>query len=103
MADSQMLARLKALTGESDEELLTALLQITEARVRNRLYPFDDTRTSIPEIYSESILEIAVYLYNRRGSEGELAHDEGDIRRTYASASIPAEMLSGIVPYCGVI
>lgn len=103
MADSQTLTQLKALTQESDESLLTTLLSIAEAKVLNRLYPYDDTQTAVPSRYCKNVLEIAVYLYNRRGSEGETSHDEGDTKRSYESASVPDSMFSGIIPYCVVI
>lgn len=98
----QRLARLKVLTGETDNELLSVLLSAAESRVRTRLYPFDPYASEIPAVYQSTVLEIATYLYNRRGSEGELSHDEGDIKRTYAGASVPEEMLRGVVPFCGV-
>ena len=103
MANSQMLTQLKALTQESDESLLTTLLSIAETKVLNRLYPYDDTKTVVPSRYRKNVLEIAVYLYNRRGSEGETSHDEGDYKRSYESACVPDSMFSGIIPYCGVI
>ena len=103
MASSQMLTQLEVLTNESDESLLTALLSIAEAKVLNRLYPYDDTKIVVPSRYCRNVLEIAVYLYNRRGSEGEMSHSEGDIQRTYESASVPDSMFIGIVPECGVI
>lgn len=103
MADSQMLEQLIVLTNESDESLLTALLSVAETKVLNRLYPFDNTKTDVPPKFSQNVLEIAVYLYNRRGSEGELSHNEGDISRSYASASVPEAMFTGIVPFCGVM
>lgn len=103
MANSRMLEQLIVLTGESDESLLAALLSVAEAKVLNRLYPFDDTKSVIPMKYTQNVLEIATYLYNRRGSEGELSHNEGDISRSYASASVPEAMFDGIVPFCGVI
>lgn len=103
MANSQLLTQLKALTQESDESLLTTLLSIAEAKVLNRLYPYDDTKTVVPSRYRKNIIEIAIYLYNRRGSEGETSHDEGDIKRTYESASVPGSMFAGIIPECGVI
>ena len=98
----QRLARLKVLTGETDNDLLSVLLSAAESRVRTRLYPFNPDADEIPSAYQNTVLEIAVYLYNRRGSEGELSHDEGDIKRAYASASVPDDMLRGVVPFCGV-
>lgn len=103
MANSRMLEQLIVLTGESDESLLTVLLSIAETKIINRLYPFDSSKTVVPSRYVKNVLEIAVYLYNRRGSEGETSHDEGDIKRSYESASVPDSMFRGIVPFCGVI
>lgn len=103
MADSQMLKQFIVMTNESDESLLTTLLSVAETKVLNRLYPFDDTKTVVPSKFSKNVLEIAVYLYNRRGSEGEISHSEGDISRSYASASVPEAMFAGIVPFCGVM
>lgn len=103
MANIQILMQLKALTQESDESLLTVLLSIAETKVLNRLYPFGDNETEVPPRYNKNVLEIAVYLYNRRGSEGETSHDEGDIRRSYESASVPDSMFRGIIPHCEVI
>lgn len=45
------------------------------------------------------MLEIAVYLYNKVGIEGQVAHRELDITRTYESAGIPASMLSDVTPF----
>lgn len=103
MADCQMLKQLNVMTNESDESLLITLLSIAETKVLNRLYPFDDAKTVVPPKYRRNVLEIAVYLYNRRGSEGEMSHSEGDINRSYASASVPEAMFEGIVPFCGVM
>ena len=44
----------------------------------------------------------AVYLLNKRGAEGETAHSENGISRSYESADIPESMLSGIIPFAGV-
>ena len=103
MASGQIIKQLMELTNESDENLLTTLLSIAETKVLNRLYPYDDTKTVVPSKYLKNVLEIAVYLYNRRGSEGELSHNEADISRSYESASVPESMLRGIYPNCGVI
>jgi len=103
MADTQLLKQLRELTQESSEELLAVLLSVAESKVLNRLYPYDDTKSCVPARYHKNVLEIAVYLYNRRGSEGEIVHDEGSIRRSYESAGVPDSMLRGIVPYCEVI
>ena len=47
-------------------------------------------------------VEIAVYLMNKRGAEGESAHSENGVSRTYENGDVPASMLRGIVPMVGV-
>ena len=48
-------------------------------------------------------IEIAVYLYNKQGAEGQTAHSENGISRTYESADVPESMLRGIAPFVGGI
>jgi len=48
-------------------------------------------------------LEIATYLLNKRGAEGQTAHSENGISRSYESADVPSSMLNQIVPHCGII
>lgn len=90
------------LSGYDQDELLTALLLLGEQKILDRLYPFDDTMTSLPSRYVPKQLEIVVYLYNKRGAEGQLVHSEGGISRTYASADIPEALLEGITPTVGL-
>ncbi len=68
----------------------------------NRLHPFSSTATpyeEFPARYAGLAMEIAVYLYEKEGAEGETSHDENGISRHYESASIPESMLGRIVPY----
>ena len=46
-------------------------------------------------------VEIAAYLMNKRGAEGETYHGENGVNRTYENASVPASMLAGVTPFCG--
>ena len=48
-------------------------------------------------------IEIATYLYNKQGAEGETKHNENGVDRTYESASIPESMLSDISPVVQVV
>lgn len=105
MTENYKLKRLKLAVGadSSEEELLLMYLSDAERAILNRLYPLDDTVSVIPDRYSSRQIEIAVYLYNKRGAEGEISHNENGINRTYESASIPDSMLSDIIPYGSVI
>lgn len=97
------LKKLKSLTGEANEDILLFYLDTAEATILERLYPFGTSEISVPEKYELKQIEIALYLYNKRGAEGEIAHNENGISRTYESAGVPDSMLKGIVPFASVL
>lgn len=49
--------------------------------------------------YNQIQLLIAIELFNKRGAEGEIAHNELGISRTYAAGDISPTLLSKITPY----
>jgi hypothetical protein len=81
--------------------LLLYLLELAEQKIIEKLYPFDDTKTTIPERYQTKQVEIALFLYNKRGAEGEVSHNENGMNRTYENADVPESLMRGIAPYCG--
>lgn len=105
MADNYRLTKLRRQVGAeaSEDDLLLMYLTDAERIIVNRLYPMDDIDCTIPDKYESRLVEIAAYLYNKRGAEGETSHSENGISRSYESGSIPASMLSDIVPYGSVI
>lgn len=105
MAENYRLTKLRLMVGasESDDELLLMYLTDAEKAILNRLYPLDDSVSVVPERYTSRQVEIAAYLYNKRGAEGEVSHNENGISRTYENASIPESMLSDIIPYGSVV
>ena len=104
MNELEKLEILSAMVDETNnDKLLYVYLSIAKNKILNRLYPYDDTKTEVPEKYAILQCEIAAYLYNKRGAEGQTSHDENGIKRTYESADVPESMLRGITPYTGVI
>jgi len=102
----ELLASLKLELGEGDEDYLTLKLNRAISAVVKARRPYgctDEQKTVILADYDSEILEIATYLYNRKGSEGEKSHNENGINRGYDSAGIPSSFLDGIVSICGVI
>lgn len=88
---------------EADDDSLVAYLNIAGSVIINKAYPYDDTVTEVPKRYDALQCEMAAYLYNKQGAEGQTTHDENGIKRVYESGSIPPSMLSQIVPHVGVI
>lgn len=103
MTDTEKLTMLKAMTGEKDESVLSTYLSIAGNKVLKRAYPFDSTVTVVPDRYAYNQVEIAAYLVNKRGAEGETAHSENGISRSYEDGDVPPTLLREIVPCVSLI
>lgn len=104
MTQAEKLQLLKAMVGESDtEEVLLTYLNIAGHKIINRAYPYGTDETEVPTRYQYLQCEIAAYLLNKRGAEGQIIHSENGISRSYGSADVPEDMLSAITPMVGVI
>lgn len=106
MADNYELTKLRLMVGAnaSEDDLLLMYLTDAERAILNHLYPMDeDVAHTLPTRYESRQVEIAAYLYNKRGAEGETSHNENGISRSYENGSIPDSMLSDIIPYGSVI
>jgi len=91
-------------SGDSDEVLTIYLLRAKEVLL-NIIYPTESSRASldVPAMYEMKQIEIAEYLMNKRGAEGEIQHIENGIHRNYGSSDIPEAMIRHITPFCGVV
>ena len=104
MTHEEKLQLLKAMVGESDtEEVLLAYLNIAGRKIINRAYPYGAYETEVPVRYDFLQCEIAAYLLNKRGAEGEISHKENGIDRTYGSADVPESLLGSVTPMCAVL
>jgi hypothetical protein len=89
----------------SEDSLLSLLLSMAGNKVLNKRYPFGYTsEQSVIALnkYSDIVLDICIYLYNKRGAEGQITHNENGINRNYEKAGIPDSFVQDIVPVCKV-
>lgn len=108
MTEVEKLTMLRVMVGQPNEgdwsdDVLISYLTIAGRKIINRAYPYDDTVSEVPRRYGYLQCEIANYLLNKRGAEGQTSHSENGINRSYESADVPESMLSEVVPHCGVI
>lgn len=108
MTEVEKLAMLRVMVGQPNEgdwsdDVLISYLAIAGQKIINRAYPYDDTVTEVPRRYGYLQCDIATYLLNKRGAEGETAHSENGISRSYERADVPESMLSEVVPHVGVL
>ena len=107
MTEVEKLSMLRVIVGQPNEgdwsdDVLTSYLAIAGQKIINRAYPYDDTVTEVPRRYGYLQCDIAAYLLNKRGAEGETAHSENGISRSYENADIPESMLGEVIPHVGV-
>ena len=104
MLEVDKLTLLRAMVGDGDsDEVLLTYLTLAGRKIINRAYPYNDEVDDVPRRYGYLQCEIAAYMLNKRGAEGETSHSENGISRSYESADVPESMLSQIVPFCEVL
>lgn len=108
MTDSEKFTMLRTLCEYSEEELsddsLNVYLAMAADIVLRRAYPFvnDLTGYTFPSKYDTVHVQIANEIIQKRGAEGETAHSESGLSRTYETAGISESLLEQIVPFARV-
>lgn len=85
------LEKLKSLTGESDETVLSSLLLRAENIILS-----ETNREKLTPALKRLLPELAIELYNRSGSEGEQSRSEGGISVTYSESGLSTGLLQRI-------
>jgi hypothetical protein len=91
------------ITENVTDNELEDILESAKAVILSRRFPFGEQPTEIEPRYNDLQIRIAVEMFNKRGAEGEIAHSENGVSRTYSSASVSEELLREITPKAGVV
>jgi hypothetical protein len=98
------LERLKLrITEKVNDVELEDILESAKAVILSRRFPFSEWPDEIEPKYKDLQIRIAVEMFNKQGAEGETAHSENGVSRTYASASVSEDLLKEITPKVGVV
>ena len=106
MTENEKLVRLEVLISPdtASTDLLLNLLEQAEGIVLNRRYPFGPPEVAIvPAAYEHIQLQIALELFSKMVAEGQTAHKENGVDRTYESADVSPSLLRRIVPVAGSV
>lgn len=104
MLEVEKLTMLRAMVGDGDsDEVLLTYLTLAGRKIINRAYPYDNEVDVVPRRYGYLQCEIAAYMLNKRGAEGETSHSENGVSRGYESADVPESLMGQIVPFIGVM
>ena len=104
MTDADKLAILRSMLDPGDttsDAIANTYLLAAEKAVINIAYPFGDGTETMPEKYDYEQIEIAVYMLNKRGAEGETDHTDGGNYRTFENGDIPTSLRSRITAMAG--
>jgi hypothetical protein len=98
------LERLKIRITENVTDVeLEDILESAKAVILSRRYPIGEQPADIEDRYKDLQIRIAVEMFNKRGAEGETAHSENGVSRSYASANVSEDLLKEITPRGGVV
>lgn len=98
------LERLKIrITEKVDDKVLEDILESAKAVILSRRHPFGEHPEEIESKYKDLQIRIAVEMFNKQGAEGETAHSENGVSRSYASANVSEDLLKEITPKVGVV
>lgn len=104
MNDQEKLNMLKNMVGTSDpDDVLSTYLTLAGKKIIAKAYPFDSSVSEVPKQYETLQVEIAAYMLNKRGAEGQVTHTENGIQRQYENGDVPSSMLKTVTPFCGGI
>lgn len=100
-----ILKRLKLrIPEESNDELLFDILESAKNMIMLKRFPFiDKTPLELENKYIELQLQIAVRMYNKIGAEGETAHTESGVSRSYGSSAEYEDLLARVIPKGAVL
>lgn len=84
---------------EATSSLVQVYLAVAKNSVLNRLYPFGvpTAITDVPTQWEYAQCQLAQRYFLRRGAEGEIAHNENGVNRSYDSVN-DEDILGAITP-----
>lgn len=106
MTNGEKIAKLQALISPdtASTDLLSYLLEQAEGIVLNRRYPFGAPEgATLSALHEQIQMRVAMELFSKLGAEGQVAHGENSVSRTYEAGDVSPSLLRQIVPVCGSV
>ena len=82
--------------------MIESYLALAADRILSRVWPFGGAPAEWPTQYDMVQVQLTVRMIARRGGEGEIAHSENGVSRTYKSVD-DEDILGQLTPYVGVV
>lgn len=103
MTPQEKIALLELMTDETSTVVLSAYLGLAQQTVYEHAFPYGVFPEEMPAQYDGVHVEIAAYMINKQGAEGETVHLENGVSRHWENGSVPSSLVRRIVPFAGVL
>lgn len=104
MTDAEKIVMVKAMTDETDEDVISAFLSKAGEEIYLVADPYKTSdKDDVLEEYGGVQADAAAYYINKRGWDFQTAHSENGVSRTYESGGLPDSILRRITPKAGVV
>lgn len=94
-----VLSRLQLQTGETNDFVLIDCMETAKSAIMSRRFPYSKWPVELEQRYVDLQYRIALDLYNKAGAEGEIAHSENGVSRSYESSWISKQLLQEVIPF----
>lgn len=100
--------RLKVRIPEATEAELMDVLESAKDVILSRCFvsvghASEEDKATALTVHNEKVLNAAVVIYNMRGVEGQTAHSESGVSRSYADSAGLKPILEQVIPRCHVV
>lgn len=103
MTDVEKIAIVKAMSDETNDEVIRAFLTLAGETIYKYVDPYKTgTLEEALEDCGGTQAKAAAYYLNKRGWDFESGHSENGVSRNYESGDLPASILRELTPKCGV-
>ena len=104
MTREEKIVMVKALSDETDDNVISAFLSMAETALYHYIDPFaTGTKEDALAPYPDVVVSAAAYWLDKRGWDFQTTHSENGISRTYESGDLPVSILNRITPKAGVV
>lgn len=103
MTDEEKKTMIGLMSDETNPSVIAAYFNLAKQIIFEKAFPYGNFPEEMPGQYDGLHVEIAVYLINKRGAEGESVHLENGVSRHWEDGSVPPSLLRRIIPYAGVV
>ena len=101
MTNDEKIVQMQEMLGEEySASLLGVYLRQAKQFILNKRFPYGEQPSEVEEKYEQLEIELAISIFNERGAEGQLTHNENGVSRHWRTKE---EIMYDVVPCASVL